>query len=447
MEISDRHGALDILASVVSNVQEYTPSKKNFPEHRVSCHRCGNIRKRKLLCPRQSCPHIFCGRCADKMIEEHGEDVFVDGCPVCHEFCCCSNKTVMCNRQNHCYRKCPATKGKNGNKNDAPHSEPEYHISAPALEILAQVVSDPFQRENYFASNRPEASPSEPKPKRKSSQASPTSLNMSNTASSLSLSAAMYDTRPPPKSPRLEGLDRSKMFLLPPPPETTGLLVSNPPSAPTSALFNLPFSAGLQGSFMGGHSGLFPKDVQADKSIKQANLDANILQPSLSFPSDAAAASATYAISSLSALTAAAGNYDQYTQNIKVRSSEISPSVPILSSGDGMPPSSSVPKVLNNSSAHILPILPSSTSNYEYSRPLHTDQQQSLSHLMPTKNASSFLNHPQYMVTAAALSDSSYDSYITPSIPISSLGRPVQPTTMATNSSKAEHSLASSLDS
>ena len=30
--------------------------------HRVSCHRCGNIRKKKLCCPREDCPHIFCGR-------------------------------------------------------------------------------------------------------------------------------------------------------------------------------------------------------------------------------------------------------------------------------------------------------------------------------------------------------------------------------------------------
>ena len=56
------------------------------------------------------CPHIFCGRCADKMKIEHGTDAFVDGCPVCHELCCCVNKTVYCNRKNHCYRKCPASK-------------------------------------------------------------------------------------------------------------------------------------------------------------------------------------------------------------------------------------------------------------------------------------------------------------------------------------------------
>ncbi len=40
----------------------YHKQDMNGSEHRVSCHRCGNIRKRKLYCSRISCPHIFCGR-------------------------------------------------------------------------------------------------------------------------------------------------------------------------------------------------------------------------------------------------------------------------------------------------------------------------------------------------------------------------------------------------
>lgn len=79
-------------------------------EHRISCHRCGNIRKRKILCSNRSCPHIYCSRCADKMRAEYGTDAFKEGCPVCKELCCCSNKTVNCCRVNHCYRKCPSTK-------------------------------------------------------------------------------------------------------------------------------------------------------------------------------------------------------------------------------------------------------------------------------------------------------------------------------------------------
>lgn len=116
--------ALEILASVVSALEEKNPLSKAGllpqasvplaalapPDHRVSCHRCGNIRKKKLVCVKSSCPHIFCGRCSDKMKEEHGREVFIGGCPVCKELCCCTNKTVYCNRINHCYRKCPATK-------------------------------------------------------------------------------------------------------------------------------------------------------------------------------------------------------------------------------------------------------------------------------------------------------------------------------------------------
>lgn len=49
-------------------------------EHRASCHRCGNMRKRLYLCKR--CPYVYCQRCAEKMVEEHGDDVFVGGCPV-----------------------------------------------------------------------------------------------------------------------------------------------------------------------------------------------------------------------------------------------------------------------------------------------------------------------------------------------------------------------------
>ena len=45
--------------------------------HRVSCHRCGNLRKNNVLCIR--CPHIFCKRCADKMTAEHGRNVFEGG--------------------------------------------------------------------------------------------------------------------------------------------------------------------------------------------------------------------------------------------------------------------------------------------------------------------------------------------------------------------------------
>jgi late competence protein required for DNA uptake (superfamily II DNA/RNA helicase) len=51
-------------------------------EHRTSCHRCGNLRKKKLSC--EKCPMVFCARCCEKMKEEYGTDVFntEKGCPV-----------------------------------------------------------------------------------------------------------------------------------------------------------------------------------------------------------------------------------------------------------------------------------------------------------------------------------------------------------------------------
>lgn len=85
---------------------------KGDEQHRVSCHRCGNIRKRKVFCSRSSCPHTFCGRCADKMKEDYGPAIFNVGCPVCQELCCCSNKSNFCDRKNHCYRKCPASRSR-----------------------------------------------------------------------------------------------------------------------------------------------------------------------------------------------------------------------------------------------------------------------------------------------------------------------------------------------
>lgn len=77
--------------------------------HRASCHRCGNLRKTTVQCP--VCPHIFCAKCAEKMREEHGSQIFQQGCPVCKEVCCCGkNRSRHCTRKFHCYKKCPSTK-------------------------------------------------------------------------------------------------------------------------------------------------------------------------------------------------------------------------------------------------------------------------------------------------------------------------------------------------
>lgn len=314
--MSERYGALDILATVVS---EYMPLKKDLPEHRVSCHRCGNIRKRKLLCPRQSCPHIFCGRCADKMIEEHGEGVFAEGCPVCQELCCCSNKTVTCGRQNHCYRKCPSTKGKSCLKGEG--NDSDYHIPAPALEILAQVVSE-----------RPNSPGNEMK-KRKITYAT------ASNGASVHHSYHRPDTIESMTTPPLQAVSS--------------------PSSPQS---------------------------------QYPNRFSNPSIPIQPFSPDAASLTATYAMSSLSALSAAAGNYDQYTQNIKPRPPKIISTDPLTTTISGI----SLP----------------SQPNYNHAHPTSIEAEKSPPAL-PGNHFLSSLNHPQYMATAAALSDSSFDSYAT----------------------------------
>ena len=57
-----------------------SPSVHLTVDHRTSCHRCGNIRKSLHECT--ECPQVFCNRCTEKMMTEHGLDVFKEGCPV-----------------------------------------------------------------------------------------------------------------------------------------------------------------------------------------------------------------------------------------------------------------------------------------------------------------------------------------------------------------------------
>eukprot|EP01041_Mallomonas_annulata_P008057 gene8057-16515_t len=88
---------------IITNAQNGTEEGDGAPvQHRASCHRCGNIRRNNIFC--SHCPYIYCARCSYKMIEEYGQDIFVDGCPVCKQLCCCANKSRNCKRQ------CPTTK-------------------------------------------------------------------------------------------------------------------------------------------------------------------------------------------------------------------------------------------------------------------------------------------------------------------------------------------------
>lgn len=81
---------------------------------RTSCHRCANVRKETLIarCDEESCKYVYCLSCKKKVISELGEDAFEGGCPRCLGLCCCFDKSYSCDRQYHCYKKCPTTFGK-----------------------------------------------------------------------------------------------------------------------------------------------------------------------------------------------------------------------------------------------------------------------------------------------------------------------------------------------
>ncbi|OQR91659.1 hypothetical protein ACHHYP_04499 [Achlya hypogyna] len=103
--------AADALGKEAALPSELTTDADGTVRHRASCHRCGNLRKKNVRC--LTCPHIFCQKhaCAEKMVEEHGAQTFIGGCPVCKEMCCCGkNRSTVCRRKFHCYKKCPATK-------------------------------------------------------------------------------------------------------------------------------------------------------------------------------------------------------------------------------------------------------------------------------------------------------------------------------------------------
>ena len=78
-------------------------------KHLSACHRCGNVRKEKIECTK--CIHVYCTRCHERMSQFYGIDAFIDGCPMCKRLCCCGeNRSEECNREVHCYKKCPAAK-------------------------------------------------------------------------------------------------------------------------------------------------------------------------------------------------------------------------------------------------------------------------------------------------------------------------------------------------
>ena len=47
--------------------------------------------------------------CTQAIEMEYGQNVFVGGCIVCKQLCCCANRSLQCQKHKHCYKKCPTT--------------------------------------------------------------------------------------------------------------------------------------------------------------------------------------------------------------------------------------------------------------------------------------------------------------------------------------------------
>ena len=88
-----------------------TSARYTVSEHRKSCHMCGNLRSRNVLCNR--CVATFCANCATKSRSMHGNAAFDRGCPLCNNKCCCAGSRVRrfdCTLPHHCYKKCRTQK-------------------------------------------------------------------------------------------------------------------------------------------------------------------------------------------------------------------------------------------------------------------------------------------------------------------------------------------------
>lgn len=131
-----------------------SPPLPQSRKHRMSCHRCGNMRKNRVCCVscvtmywyRDSATiwyafwyrHTVSAKCADKMVGEHGGIAFVDGCPVCKKLCCCWKKTPECTHIYHCYKKCPRSRTlMKKNKDAVPESKPRSCVSITAIHFLS----------------------------------------------------------------------------------------------------------------------------------------------------------------------------------------------------------------------------------------------------------------------------------------------------------------------
>ncbi len=111
-------------------------------------------RKRRIYCVSLYCPHIYCGKCALKMLDQHGSDVFSKGCPVCLGLCCCANKTIDCKNSHHCYRKCPASIMES-KREKRKISSIEHESDIVCAEVAPTTVLNTIKTRRYVSSRDP----------------------------------------------------------------------------------------------------------------------------------------------------------------------------------------------------------------------------------------------------------------------------------------------------
>jgi len=124
------------------NLREPGSFVKVSPKVRITCHRCGNIRKTNITC--DNCEQIFCKACARKFEEysdtgfSFGEKSSVNGCPVCLKLCCCGNpKGYECKSKLHCYRRCETSRKSSKRRAKAADTA----VPATTKRVKANVIS------------------------------------------------------------------------------------------------------------------------------------------------------------------------------------------------------------------------------------------------------------------------------------------------------------------
>jgi len=104
-----------VLCLPTGQPQHVIESVSGMGKPRVTCHRCGNVRKNTLSC--KACLQVYCVTCAQKFESTSNTgfrfNTTGSSCPVCEGLCCCANsRGSTCDRQFHCYRRCEISRVK-----------------------------------------------------------------------------------------------------------------------------------------------------------------------------------------------------------------------------------------------------------------------------------------------------------------------------------------------